>query len=71
MSVGQTAGSNLFVNIQCTVAVATGYDINVLILGGWTGETEVTGAWMGKDAIFLDDIEISIVFRESWHIFLR
>ena len=52
MSVGQTAGSNLFVNIQCTVADATGHVINVLILGGWTGETEVKVEWMGKEAIF-------------------
>ena len=46
------AGSNLFVNIQCTVADATGYVINILILGGWTGETEVKAAWMGKETIF-------------------
>ena len=52
MSVGQTAGPNLFVNIQCKVPDATGYFINVLILGGWTGETEVKAAWMGKEAIF-------------------
>ena len=43
-------GSNLlFSSIQCTVADATGYVINVLILGGWT---EVKAAWMGKEAIF-------------------
>ena len=52
MSVGQTAGSNLFVNIQCTAADATGYVINVLILGGCAGETEVKVTWMGKEAIF-------------------
>ena len=51
MSVGQTAGSNLFVNIQCTMADVTGYVINVLngrVEGGDGGK----GACMGKDAIF-------------------
>ena len=44
MSVGQTAGPDLFVNIQCTVADATGYVINVLILGGRLGKTKVKAA---------------------------
>ena len=48
MSVGQMEGSNLFVNIQCTVADAKRYILNLLILGGWTGETEVRGRGWGK-----------------------
>ena len=52
MSMSQTARLNLFVNIQCNVADSTGYVIKVSILGGRTGETEVKGAWTGKEAIF-------------------
>ena len=52
MSVGQTAGSNLFVNIQCTEADATGYVKNALKLDVWTGKMEVKATWVGKEAIF-------------------
>ena len=51
-------GSNGRVKLICqyTVSDATGYAVNVLILGGWIGEMEVKQAWTGHS---FDDIEIS------------
>ena len=42
----------LICQYKCTVADATEYVINILKLGGWTGETAVKAAWIGKEAIF-------------------